>query len=87
MCFVYKLSIYYGKNDCIAQNQLHHLHFLIKQYIYKKIRYHQINSDNTELIDIMGRTKGIEPSHDGTTTRCVNHFTTFAMYQAGIIIP
>ena len=26
----------------------------------------------------MGRTMGIEPTHDGTTTRCVNHFTTFA---------
>lgn len=87
MCFVYKLSIYYGKNDRIPKINYTTCSFLLKQYIYKKVRYHQINSDNTELIDIMGRTKGIEPSHDGTTTRCVNHFTTFAMYQAGIIIP
>ena len=34
----------------------------------------------------LGRTKGIEPSNDGTTTRCVNHFTTFAVCQARNII-
>lgn len=34
----------------------------------------------------MGRTKGIEPSNDGTTTRCVNRFTTFAISQARSII-
>ena len=27
----------------------------------------------------MGRIKGFEPSNDGATIRCVNHFTIFAM--------
>ena len=28
---------------------------------------------------LMGRIKGFEPSDDGATIRCVNHFTIFAM--------
>ena len=27
----------------------------------------------------MGRIVGFEPTHDGATIRCVNHFTIFAM--------
>ena len=27
----------------------------------------------------MGRPMGFEPTHDGPTTRCVNHFTTIAI--------
>ena len=27
----------------------------------------------------MGRLMGIEPTNDGATIRCVNHFTTFAI--------
>lgn len=30
----------------------------------------------------MGRMMGFEPTHDGATIRCVNHFTTFAMAGA-----
>ena len=36
-------------------------------------------------IHAMGRMKGIEPSNDGTTTRCVNHFTTFAIYKQDVL--
>lgn len=28
---------------------------------------------------LMGRMMGFEPTHDGTTTRCVNRFTTSAI--------
>ena len=31
---------------------------------------------------LMGRMMGFEPTHDGATIRCVNHFTTFAMAGA-----
>ena len=39
----------------------------------------------------MGRLMGIEPTNDGATIRCVNHFTTIAIafltfYQASYII-
>lgn len=39
----------------------------------------------------MGRLMGIEPTNDGATIRCVNHFTTTAtvsltFYQASYII-
>ena len=35
----------------------------------------------------MGRLMGIEPTHVGTTIRCVNHFTTTAMAGAVGIEP
>ena len=33
----------------------------------------------------MGRMMGFEPTSDGATIRCVNHFTTFAMAGAARI--
>ena len=35
----------------------------------------------------MGRMMGFEPTRDGATIRCVNHFTTFAMAGAVGIEP
>lgn len=34
----------------------------------------------------MGRPKGFEPSNAGATIRCVNRFTTAAIYQASSIL-
>ena len=31
------------------------------------------------LIFLLGRLMGFEPTSDGATIRCVNHFTTIAM--------
>ena len=36
---------------------------------------------------LMGRMMGFEPTRDGATIRCVNHFTTFAMAGAVGIEP
>ena len=45
----------------------------------------------TSCLFSMGRLMGIEPTNDGATIRCVNHFTTIAIafltfYQASYII-
>jgi hypothetical protein len=39
-------------------------------------------------INYMGRSMGIEPTYVGTTTRCVNHFATTAIFKeclAGVV--
>ena len=36
---------------------------------------------------LMGRMMGFEPTNDGATIRCVDHFTTFAMAGAVGIEP
>ncbi len=45
--------------------------------IYKEKRLD--NKCIKPIASLMGRMKGFEPSSDGATIRCVNHFTTFAM--------
>lgn len=39
----------------------------------------------TNRFYVMGRIVGFEPTHDGATIRCVNHFTIFAVVMAGAI--
>ena len=48
----------------------------------KKLQYKSIEA----IILVMGRTTGIEPAHVGATNQCVNHFTTYAIFQAIMII-
>lgn len=38
-------------------------------------------TQKTNRFTLMGRMMGFEPTHDGATIRCVNHFTTFAIIK------
>ena len=40
---------------------------------------------NIYNLKFMGRSMGIEPTHVGSTIRCVNHFTTIAINKTGVV--